>query len=418
MADAAAAVRQCAHCPAVATMTCSRCRNSSYCSADCQKRAWKAHRPACIPVGGLPPAGSAALKRKLPLATDAPPFSTEPARMARMRSLPATARADNLRALTKFLMSGEATPPQSLLSGLAPHGWPDMCDGRGATMLHFAAFRNNSSGTRDLLALGAEVGASSNLVPTPLHVAALCGSIDCMKLLLAAKADPNAMSTFCVANYVGQMGQPTHPLAPFTEVPADRPFVFATGDALCVWTPLHWAALSPHPRGPEAIALLLASGACIDQPGGRVSCGWTPLHLAALMHNPAAVRTLVEAGADVGAVAKVYNQTPLLSAVTWSWMSDRQPLASHMDRMNVGGGQEFFGGGVFRNAASTAELMSVCSPLIAAGSDPTLKLPASEAGGPGRAPESPCDALESRGKGEVAAALRTLWDQRRRARRQ
>ena len=39
----------CASCCAIATLYCSRCTRVKYCSKECQRAHWNAHRPACAP---------------------------------------------------------------------------------------------------------------------------------------------------------------------------------------------------------------------------------------------------------------------------------------------------------------------------------------------------------------------------------
>ena len=39
----------CASCGAAAALLCSRCTQVKYCSRECQRAHWKAHRPACAP---------------------------------------------------------------------------------------------------------------------------------------------------------------------------------------------------------------------------------------------------------------------------------------------------------------------------------------------------------------------------------
>jgi len=38
---------KCGECGKLATQRCSKCKNSWYCSRDCQLRQWKKHKPVC-----------------------------------------------------------------------------------------------------------------------------------------------------------------------------------------------------------------------------------------------------------------------------------------------------------------------------------------------------------------------------------
>ena len=329
----------CAQCLAPAVFTCSRCRATKYCNAACQRTAWRAHKKQCRGVGGT------ASLRSLPY----PPVPTaEPARMTRMQSLPAPARASIVRALRFYAETGCA-PDDVLAATSAAGGRVDLCDGRGSGMLHFAAQKNRVADVERLIKLGADVTAESIIVPTPLHVAALTGALPCMQLLLEAKADPNAISVFNMPSYsIAAMGVGCESMvAPgVVDAVAQQRNSF---DHPSYWSPLHWAAISTHPNGAQTVELLLARGAYIDQRGGSEKCGWTPLHFACIMHNEATVKVLVRAGAAVNVVATKYNQTPLLATIGWQFKPYPAGLGGDINnnyrcsRVNIGGGWELWG---------------------------------------------------------------------------
>jgi ankyrin repeat protein len=86
---------------------------------------------------------------------------------------------------------GRAETVQALLDAGAK---PELLDSDGATLLHAAAYEGNSETLKLLLGIRLPVGAKSRASgTTPLHYAVCANSSECVQMLLAAGADPNAM---------------------------------------------------------------------------------------------------------------------------------------------------------------------------------------------------------------------------------
>ena len=94
------------------------------------------------------------------------------------------------------------------------------------------------------------------------------------------------------------------------------------------WAPLHYAATHPGPVAPDLTRLLLEHHAYIDAESPN---GTTPLMMAAQYGSGAAVRQLLDAGAD----ASLKNQLGL-TAQDFALSSGRQDvfdmLAAHLRR--------------------------------------------------------------------------------------
>ena len=131
--------------------------------------------------------------------------------------------------------------------------------GDGATALHWAAYRDNGELARLLIRAGASVDAANDLGVTPLWVAATTRSTAVLETLLEAGADPN--------------------VAP------------PTGE-----TPLMVTARTANAEG---VWLLIGHGADVNAREDRK--GQTALMWAVSRRQPAIVRTLIDAGADVHA---------------------------------------------------------------------------------------------------------------------
>lgn len=212
---------------------------------------------------------------------------------------------------------------------------------RGMTALHYAAKRNRTSIAKLLIEKGARVGARNKAGrETPLHLAAGSGSMGVVEVLLANKADPNAVNDkgspalhtalrnrhADIAHKLleagadldlhGDFGSTLH----YAAAGGVKEFVekclaregYGINDAADSDgdTPLHKAAWGCDR---EFIAYLIGKGAEVD---ARSFEKWTPLHEAAKAGNVGAAEALLEAGAELEAVSK-NGLRPLHTAVIY-----------------------------------------------------------------------------------------------------
>ncbi|GAB3063860.1 ankyrin repeat domain-containing protein [Sediminivirga luteola] len=187
-----------------------------------------------------------------------------------------------------------------LLPGRHPSG--RYFDDERVVELLRAAEKSNRAAITAALEAGADLDAVGNDADprrtgiSPLHYAVEFSSPEAVRLLLEAGADPRAQSQelnggFCVPAYA-VLRDATENLAVLLEHDpslADAPFR-SFGNLL------HGAVL--HDRA-AALRLLIDAGAELDS--ADPATGRTPLHTAANVRNVGACLTLVRAGADAGA---------------------------------------------------------------------------------------------------------------------
>lgn len=169
-----------------------------------------------------------------------------------------------------------------------------------------------AANTRDpaVIAVFLEAGADLDarlgfLEATALHHAAESGTLEVVRALLQAGADPNAWAMGFAEDY-GWALTPLHPAAGSNPDPgvvralieAGADLDAPSGESYRVGnSPLHYAAENPNPA---VAAALLEAGADVNARSAR---GRTPLHEAAAgASDPAVIELLVEAGADVNAL--------------------------------------------------------------------------------------------------------------------
>ncbi|HET9269069.1 MAG TPA: ankyrin repeat domain-containing protein, partial [Vicinamibacterales bacterium] len=194
----------------------------------------------------------------------------------------------------------------------------------GSTALHWAAERGDVEMVDLLLRAGAKVMARTREGVLPLQLAAITGSAPMIDRLLKAGADPNAPLTPAgdTAVMMAARTGATGALRVLTEAGADVNAKETWGGT----TALMWAVSEGHG---DAVKLLLGAGADVNARSNYVAAangrgfegrtpvanraepkteefasGWlTPLMLASREGDEALVRMLVDAGADVNAVA-------------------------------------------------------------------------------------------------------------------
>lgn len=226
-----------------------------------------------------------------------------------LMSLLAVAGADTR--LSEAAMSGEMATVQALIQeGIDVNS----AQGDGNTALHWAAFRRDLQMAKLLLEAGASTDVKTRLGEmSPLFMAARNGDAAMLNLLLEHGAEVNAVSSngtipLMMAAASGEVDA----VRALLDKGADVDAVEATNEQTAV---MFAAALNRA----DVIGLLAEHGAELDvrsrvsaipQPGGnrggpKVSAmgGNTALHYAAREGHFDAVRTLVEAGADVNIVS-------------------------------------------------------------------------------------------------------------------
>ncbi len=179
---------------------------------------------------------------------------------------------------------------------------PNTPDGQGRTPLHAAAAVEDAAVIRALLEAGADPHALTDDGASPLHSAAISGKPEAVHLLISAGADPN-----------GPADAPRTPLHHAIRHP-ELAWSAYRGDTL--WSrrasALLDAGADPHVRTEEGdtplhlltsgqrfdtalVSRLVRIGADLD---ARNHKGQTPLHMARARDRFAAVRQLLQLGAD------------------------------------------------------------------------------------------------------------------------
>jgi len=196
----------------------------------------------------------------------------------------------------------------------------------GTTALHWAVRGNNLELIELLIKAGANVKAVNRYGISPLTFAAENGSVRAVDVLLKAGADPNGATTagepvLLTAARTGNVDTLQQLIAAGANVNAREPWFGETA--------LIWAAGENHAA---AVRALVAAGADVNtrstalnppvlefpRSGGPNSPfprgGWTPLMYAARQGAIEAARALIDAKADLNAVALPQTDVPLTSA--------------------------------------------------------------------------------------------------------
>jgi len=199
------------------------------------------------------------------------------------------------------------------------------------------AFKNHRA-MRILLAAETNLNfrESGNTINCPLYLAVKSGSIDSVKLLVEAKADPNGSEHQRPLALAADEGQ--YEIAEVLLSAGADPSLKIWGTRM---TPLHIAvAPGPEVRSEDLIRALLNAGADIESRDGK---GETPLHRAASKRDVNAIRILLLSGAQVNALSD-FDETPIFHLFDW-----------------------------FRRTYSLQNLEAVVRILVEAGTDVTIR---------------------------------------------
>lgn len=184
-----------------------------------------------------------------------------------------------------------------------------MIDSRGSeqlTPLHTAVAAGHVEVAQALLRRGADLGARSDCNSTPLHNAVCCVQPAATRLLLEHGANVEAEG----ANGM----RPLHVAAQFGDCKSavllidHKAQIEARDSKGC--TPLARAAFCGTI---DVLELLIRRGADLKAET-KTSMPWQPMHCACQEGKNAAIRVLVDAGADIEAEGQLASETPLLVA--------------------------------------------------------------------------------------------------------
>ena len=176
---------------------------------------------------------------------------------------------------------------------------PNIADIHNCTSLHLAAGKEGKANiVARLLKEMADPNVQSSVVGSPLHFALSCGNLEVIKLLLRAKADPNAFSAVSdnarkAPLHIACSQENLEIVEVLLNESNVNPNILDTHKN----TPLHYAARSSNPK---IMQCLIASNA---NPNIQNESGYTPLHVCCNHKGPQTnvvekVNILLQAHAD------------------------------------------------------------------------------------------------------------------------
>lgn len=165
----------------------------------------------------------------------------------------------------------------------------------GRTPLSVAAFYGSEEAMAELIKAGASVEMSLGEESSPLILAAQAGHAGCVKALLAAGAQPNALGVKSELSPLGAAAFGDHAQA--AQALVDAGAVLDRVESIS-GTPLTMCALFNNLK---TLRVLLEAGA---DPNARDKGGWTPLMCSCNTGNIEAAQALLDAGADPSARSK------------------------------------------------------------------------------------------------------------------
>jgi ankyrin repeat protein len=284
--------------------------------------------------------------------------------------------------LVEAVKSGDISAVRDLLSAKVD---VNVTQGDGATALHWAAYRDDLESAELLIAAGADVDVANDLGVTPLALASANPTASLAEKLLDFGADPHFASEIGVT--------PLMEAARTGNVAAmqallDRGASVNAVESAREQTALMWAVSERHP---EIVKALLENGADVSvrsltrirmvkldsRGGGRRSPevatplelgGSTSLVFAARVGDVESTRLLLEAGANVDAIAADGN-----SALVMAAFADYPEVVEAL--LEAGANADTFGGGytALHVAALRGNLQTV-ETLLAHGADPNLQV--------------------------------------------
>jgi ankyrin repeat protein len=238
---------------------------------------------------------------------------------------------------------------------------PAKADISKTTPLMYALYSRQDAYARKFLAAGVNVKAADAEGATALHFAAMRGSLEFVKALLAAGASPNAkaFSEGVTPLHVAAKRAPAAVVEALLGAGATLDAADDRGR-----TPLMWAAVRSDQA--DVIAALLRAGA---NPNTRSVAMGTALHQAAAAGAVRSVQLLLEAGADVNAAPPKAGSSPLMFACSMERLEVVKVLLDRGAAVNLADSN----GDTAIAVAAALNRPDIVRLLLAAGADKNIR---------------------------------------------